>query len=686
MQCWLRVYKILAMNGVAVNSNMEFSGHKVRKTFTAAAAGSEKNLLLPQFIFVSLLATVEKIRYNKKCNTDRSCPCENDIAGSIQKKKWGTAMKKIGKVIMIASTVMLAALAGVMVYMNRVKEQRDAGIQQEEHRELDMVLDDVEQIEFDEDDEITPLYLSGKKKNVMTFEERPLSEVYTAAHTKKIDKELLIEKKRGSRRMDNAVFAWNPYGTQPMSLYVYFPTRSDNYLGYTVSVDSKEIPDFTRVLNNHNEGNLTQVQEYSIIGLIPGRKNYITFRLYRPDGSIQKEMVYSLDVPEAPSGIDTRLSLTKGYNQTLLGSGLYLVYGNKGKGQKKPYLLFYDNSGYLRSCIPLQSDAAQNVEVLDGCLFFPCSQNQFALMSASGQIKKIYRLDGYQLYGGFSYDGSKHIYALADRKGDKSSVHDKIIQLELKSGNVTKMIDMEDYLKAAKKKAKRNWKKKTGLNWIDLNSIQCKDRSTLILSARELSSVIILKRVEKAKPVLKSIIGEDVLWHGTGLKKKIAKKAGSFTAQFGQNSVTYGNSGAYEDVTPEYDADGNLIEPEGGMENVQYYLYLFNNNYGDSKTLPSIKYASFGAGTKKKQGKYSYYYQYLFDETENVYQLKGKMELPFSAKDGSIQVYQGNILASSPGHKVFWEYTPDGKMLHTYRAGFGFDKVEKWDFKDYWFY
>lgn len=604
----------------------------------------------------------------------------------IRKEKWGTVMKKIVKIMLIASTLMFAALAGAMLYMNHIKEQKNAGTQKEQHKELDMLLEDVEQIEFDEKDEITPLYLYGKKQNVMTFEEEPLSEIYTTAHTKKIDKELLVEKKRGSHRIDNAVFAWNPYGTQPMSLYLYFPTRSDNYMGYTISVDSKEIPDFTRILNNHSDENLTQTQEYSIIGLVPGMKNYITLRLYRPDGSIQKEKIYSIEVPEAPSGVDTQLSLTKGYNQTLLASGLYLVYGNSGKGQKGNYLLFYDNSGYLRSCIPLKSDAAENVEVLDGCLFFPCSKNQFALMSPTGQIKKMYQLDGYELYSGFSYDGSRHIYALADRTDDKTSVHDKIIQMELKSGNVTKLIDMENYLKAAKKKAQKNWKKKKGLNWIDLNSVQCKDGTTLILSARELSSAIILKRVDKAKPVLKSIVGEDVLWHGTKVQKKIAKKADSFTAQFGQNTVTYGNSGDYRDLTPEYDADGNLIEPEEGAEAIQYYLYLFNNNYGDSKTIPSIKYASFDAGTKKKQAKYSYYYQYLFDETENVYQLTGKIELPFSAKDGSVQVYDGNMIAGSPQQKMFMEYTPDGKMLHTYQAGFTFRRVEKQDWKDYWFY
>lgn len=596
-------------------------------------------------------------------------------------------MKSIVKIIVIASTVMLVALGGVMLYLNQIKKQQSEGEVQEAQKELDMILDDVEQISFTEEDTIIPLYLTGKKKNVMTFKDNvPLSEIYTPAYTKKIDKELQTEKKRGSRRIDNAVWAWNPYGTQPMSLYVYFPTRDGNYLNYTISVDSKEIPDFTRTLNNHSSGNLTLEQEYSIVGLLPGRKNYITLRLCGEDGTIKKKLIYSLDVPEVPKDIDTQISVTKGYNQALLGSGLYTVYGNNVKNKKKSYLLFYDNSGYLRSYFLLKSNCADNIEELDGCLFFPYSKNEFVLLSPTGQVKKTYKLENHELYGGFSYDGSGHIYMLADRKGKKASIHDKIIRMDLKTGNISKELDMGVYLKAAKTKAGKNVKKKTGLNWLDLNSIQCMDRSTLILSAREMSSILIIKNANKNKPSIRGIFSETVLWNGTGQKKKIVKKAGSFTAQFGQHTVTFGNSGAYQDLTPEYDENGNIVEAEETPEAKQYYLYMFNNNYGNSKTLPSINYASYSAGTKKKKAANSYYYQYLYDQTEHVYRLESRMELPFSADYGSIQVFNRNIIAGSSDKKVFMEYTPDGKMLHTYNTKFVFTKVEKNDMKNYWFY
>jgi hypothetical protein len=594
-------------------------------------------------------------------------------------------MKKIMKVVLIASLVMAAALAGVMIYMNQVKDQQTEDSELEKVSELDILSDDIEKISFTEEDEITPLYLTGKKKNVITYDDASLSDIYTTEYTKQIDKQLKVEKKRGSRRIDNAVWAWNPYGTQPMSLYVYFLTRENYYVTYTISVDNKNIPDFSRTLNNHNSGNLTQTHEYSIVGLIPGKKNYITLRLCREDGKIQKTMIYSIDVPEAPKDVKTKISMTKGYNQNLLANGLYVVYGNNVKSKAKSYLLFYDNSGYLRSYIPLKSFAAENIQEMDGCLLFPCSKNQFALMSPTGQIKKMYTLDGYEMYSGFAYDSMSSLYILADSTSKKSSKHDGIIRLNLKNGNIVTDIDMGKVLSTVKAKAQKNSKGKGSLNWIDLNSIQYMEGQALLLSSRELSSVILLKNVNRSKPVVKSIIGEKILWHGTGWNKKIAKKAESFTAQFGQHTVFYADSGAYVDLTPETDEEGNVVEEPVPEDAKQYYIYMFNNNYGDSKTLPSINYKSFQAGTKKKPSSWSYYCQYLYDETENMYKLTAKTELPFSAEYGSVQICDGNLVAGSSENKVFMEYTPDGKMLHTYKTGFVFSRVEKKDMKQFWF-
>jgi len=621
-------------------------------------------------------------------------------------------MKKIVKAIFIVSTIMVAALAGIMLYLNHLKGQYNNDEKQREYQELDIVTEEVPRTAFTEKDVITPLYLSGKNKNVFTFDDVPLSKVYTTAYTKSVDKKLLTEKKRGSRRIDNALWAWNPYGTQPMSLYVYFLTRTNSYLEYTISVEDEEIPDFTRTLNNHEEGNATLTQEYSIIGLIPGKKNYITLRLYREDGTLDKQKHYSIDVPETPKDIEHKITMTKGYNHLLLSSGLYAVYGNDRNKNTKPYILLYDNSGYLRGYVPLKAGAADHVEVLDGCLFFPCSRNQFALMSPTGQIRKMYTLGGYEIYAGFAYDGQNGVYVLADNK-QKKTMHDGLIKLDLKHGEIEREYNLQEYLgnvkkraqnninemgktkkkakgesKARKKAAKKNTAKSKKLNWLDLNSIQCIDKTSLILSSRELSSVLVLKKINKRTPVLKGIIGENIFWQGTGVGKKVAKKVGSFVSQFGQNAVTWGYSGEYQELSPEYDENGEIIQNDTTDTTLskQYYIYLFNNNYGNSKTMSSVNYASYDAGTRKKKPSHSYFMTYLYDETKNMYRLDKKLEMPFSAEYGSVQQQpNGNTVIASPDNKVFMEYTSDSKMLHSYRMDGKFTKIEKRDFKDFWF-
>lgn len=621
-------------------------------------------------------------------------------------------MNKIVKIALIASTVMAAALAGVMIYLNQLKSQNMEENELKTYQELDILTDEVPKTEFTEDDVIIPLYLSGKKKNVLTFKDKPLSAIYTTKHTKNVNKKLHTEQKRGSRRIDNAVWAWNPYGTQPMSLYIYFPTREPCTLEYTITTKDETIPDFSRTLNCHEPENVTETQEYSIVGLIPGKKNYITLRLYDADGKKKKEVIYSITPPDTPNDIEKRLTLTKGYNQLLLSNGLYAVYGNNHNNNANPYILFYDNSGYLRNYIPLKNFRADQVEEFDGCLFFACSDREFALMSPTGQIKKMYKLDGYRMYAGFAYDGKSNVYILADNQSNKQTKHDGLISLNLKNGDIEREYDLSAYLGRTKQKAKqgvkeqnklikkqnkKNKKKKkqtpqklvTGkLNWLDLNSIQYMDSSNLILSSRELSSVIILKKINKKKPVLKSIIGESIFWQRTGVGKKVADKSGSFNAHFGQSTVTWGYSGEYENLTPEYDDNGEEIEEDESVAELakQYYIYMFNSNYGNARTVPSVNYASYGAATGNKQSPNAYFIKYLYDETKNVYRLDERIELPFSADYGSVQVLPGgNVVAGSTNAKVFMEYTPDGKMLHSYKTGYRFTKVEKETLKDFWF-
>lgn len=80
-------------------------------------------------------------------------------------------------------------------------------------------------------------------------------------------------------------------------------------------------------------------------------------------------------------------------------------------------------------------------------------------------------------------------------------------------------------------------------------------------------------------------------------------------------------------------------------EEGEYYLYLFNNNFGASSSNPSYDWKQIaGIETSMNKGKNSYYYKYKVDETKGIYSLVQVFAVPYSAYVSSAQEYDGNII------------------------------------------
>ncbi len=61
---------------------------------------------------------------------------------------------------------------------------------------------------------------------------------------------------------------------------------------------------------------------------------------------------------------------------------------------------------------------------------------------------------------------------------------------------------------------------------------------------------------------------------------------------------------------------------DDSLESGQYYLYMFDNNFGYSKTRKDYDWiVNEGIQTSITEGTTSYYYQYLVDENEGTYTL-----------------------------------------------------------------
>lgn len=588
-------------------------------------------------------------------------------------------MKKILVTSLITSAIMIAVIVTAMVFMSKGKAV-ETGTE-----ELDLLS------ETGEKDEI---YKGGSEEltiaedgGILSFGDKSVKDIYNVKKSEAVAKKIDALKKKQHYTFDSPLFIWNPYGTNQLSLYYYFRDEESTYIKYTIQVEDKSIPDFTRVLNNHTEGNLTRVHEYLLTGFVPGCQNYLVIRRYNSSGKLITKEYFDFYVDKLKENVATKLDYKDGKSTAEITSGLYCVCGYHAESKNTTKIIpLYDNSGVIRSAFPIGTYRTDRLEFADDTMIYSYSDHAFAVVSPLGQVLESYSLGKYKLHHDFIYNDYGQLWCLATDTSAKT-VRDCVISVDMKSGKVTKLVDFAKLFSKMKNKAAKADSRRP-LNWIDLNSIARIGSSDIIVSSRELSSIIRVNSITGGYPKIGYIISDASIWKTTKYKKYLLTKGAyvddkwynlngdtdgekleegvhNFTSQFGQNSVTY--------------------EQGRDLEEGQYYLTMFNNNYGEANTLPNVKWGNFaGVGTKNKAAGNSYYYEYFVDEGSGYYGLKRSFQLPYSALGGNIFRNESNVVASSMKDKIFGEYDQTGKLIREYSLKAY--RVYKYDMKNYWYY
>lgn len=612
-------------------------------------------------------------------------------------------MKKKLMTVLVTSIIMLAAM-GVFVWKmsdisNKLKGEDKAKIEEEKdllENQHGKAIDDVKQID------INNLYLSGEKKNVVTINYNSVNDVYDKSKSASAEETLTdIKKKTKEYTPEDALWAYNPYGTNSCSMYVYFNTDGRCYCKYTISVEDKSIPDFTRTLIAGKSGNVSNEHEYQLIGLVPGMKNYITLSLYNKNKQLSKKLVYCVTIPKSDIGIKTKISTQQGRSRQEISNGLYTVFGKgrtttyksvkivtkkvKKKGKKvtkkvkkvitkkvtKDAIAMYDNSGILRTEIPLQAHNAKNMQIIYDSMVYPCATNKIVRVNKLGQVTEIYKINCYKQDGEFAYDGYGNIYFTATALGRKKTRNSKIMKLELESGKVNLVLDFDTFLKEMYQKSG----KKT--DWIDINSVQVCGTNKLIVSSKSLSSIFMVSNVGSLIPKLDFIIADKDIWAKCkNLKKKVLKKYSKedeeqadaeetespdsieyilnqgkkkpdpFRSQYGQNALTCTSSGTL-------------------------YITMLNNNSG--------KYAK-GANRK------SYYYRLKINQSAKNYRISEKKAFEKTSNDGNIIKGDNVYIYCCSDKNKFIETDSTGKLIKCFKTSDGIYRVYKNEWKNFWFY
>ena len=502
-----------------------------------------------------------------------------------------------------------------------------------------------------------------KAGNIKNFDS-----IYNTEYQQAVASAIETYKSKEEYTIENPLMILNPYGTSTTGLYVYFKTQTATSVEYTVSVDSDEIPDFTRILYTNQAGEAVTEQEGILVGLVPGMKNTVTLKAYDVDGKEVGTSVFTINVENFGTVKETILAEGSPSNSEALADGLFVLFGYDRRNMDEPrHLLFYDNYGVIRAEIPLDIKYADfRIENVDGYLLFPCTDNQFTLMSPTGKIMAIYEADGYMFHHDFAYDANDNKLVVLANKLSKETKEDIVLTLDLNTGEWSETLDFETLLTAAFERSTKPESEKK-LDWLHLNTIMIVDSNDVIVSSRELSSIIRVNDIY-GTPTVEYIIAEPSVWEGTGYEDLLLTQVGEFSNTGGQHTVTY-------------------LEDES-LEEGQYYLYMFNNNYGISVTFPEYDWTTIeGIGTPGAKPEGSYYYKYLVNSNEGYYELVDSFLVPYSRIVASSQHYDDHIVICSGVNGTFGEYDINGNLI----AEFKMDVDEftyrtmKYSMNQFWF-
>lgn len=580
-------------------------------------------------------------------------------------------MKKKLRIIIITLIVLLVGTGALLWKINDVSKEIAAKQEAKLKEERDL-LEEQKGKAIDETNpvNIIPLYMSGDKKNVVTTNFKSVKEVYSVAKSAEVEETLTDIKKNKVFTTKEPLWAYNPYGTNRNSMYVYFETKGKCYCRYTVSVKDEKIADFTRTAIANTSGNVTKEHEYQLIGLVAGETNYITLRLYNSNDELSEVKTFSVDIPKSRMGAENLLSVTDGRSKTEVSNGLYVVFQAAKKENGKNGILLYDNSGTLRSEIPTINAAGRNIELVYDTMLYASGNTQLSAVNALGQVMKTLPLKGYKIEGEFDYDDCGNVFMIVTELQKGASPRSKVVEVELESGKVTEMADMNQLLSKVYQDAVRKTKKENA-DWIGLNSVKVVDATTLLLSSRKLSSIFKVSNAGSLMTKIDYIIADKKLYKSyKGLSKKVLTKS----------------AGDVEEPEETPVVDNILHKPVKKEPFASQYAQEALSYKTSGEGFATISMLSNNTGTGAKNTGKSTYYTYRIDEQAKTYELKSEFALEKTTADGNVIMQEAGYVYCCSDKKYYAESDMNGKLIKQYSVTTRPYRVYKEDFKNFWFY
>lgn len=494
-----------------------------------------------------------------------------------------------------------------------------------------------------------------------------VSDVYTETYQNEVEQKLNDLKMTTDCTFNNPLVVENPYGTYTTALYYYARTETPSYMECRVVSEGASTIKH-RLVSVTGEDLVTE-HEYQIIGLVPGQENIITLKAYDANDKVISKTKFIV-APAEDKEIPQVLEVKNGDSEVEMSDGLYALFGHDKATAVNIYL--YDNEGVSRGRMPLNEYRTDRFMFADQYMAFSYDINKIALMNRLGKIVKTFDVGNYEFHHDFIYDETHNCILSLANDTTADTIEDRLIALNLETGEVKELIDFVNYLPEMRKSAVqreggKNTYGGTELDWLHLNSLDLIGDGEAIFSSREQSALIKMSDIYSEEPKMDYIIHSGSVYKDTPYESLLLTKKGDFVGQAGQHTIT--------------------VEHDDTLAEGQYYLYMFNNNFGNAATIPSFDWSLYpGVGAFAK-GDHSSYYKYLVDENAGTYELVKDIHLPYSSIVSSVQHLGGNIPFSSGMSKCFGEYDTEGKMIRTfaYEADKYSYRVMKYDFAGFYY-
>lgn len=491
---------------------------------------------------------------------------------------------------------------------------------------------------------------------------------------------LLQLTQEGNYTLESPLAILNPFGTGSNGLYLYFGTNNPTKVQYTVSVEDESIADYTAWANNAGEDGFSRVQEFLLIGLVPGEENTVTLTAYNRQGAQTQSASFTIDMPEPTSGYDVTLETVDGDSAQELSNGLYYAMGIGGQ---YGYTFFYDNDGVMRYEMVLEGYHSDRfLWDGDGSLITCVGSTKVARLNRFGQVTQVYDLGTYELHHDINWGPEGTILALAtDLEGE--TVEDQVLQIDLESGEVTHIVDFtqvfQSYFDITRPVQATDpfglWSEGEW-DWLHLNSLQYDESdNSIIVSSRETSTII--KCALGEEPQIVWMAGNPDFWEGTDFAQYSLEAQGDFSYQYGQHDVELMSSEEVEAL--------GFEAPEEG----QLYLRVYDNNYYamSSRDDFQVEVPEDVGTANMEDGVDSHVYYYLVDEGAGTFTLVDSFDLPYSSLVSNAQWRGDSYTVNNGVHQCFEEYDQQGSLIRQYKytcTANGY-RVMKDDFEGYWF-